>query len=37
MIGDDGDVLAIPEFDIAMACLERPEQASKIKLVKKLT
>ncbi len=37
MIGDDGEVYALPDFDVAMAALATPHEVTRIKLVKKLT
>lgn len=37
MITDDGDVFAIPDYELAMQALADPDNVSKVKLVKKLT
>lgn len=37
MIGDDGEVHAIPDYELAMTALAAPADIAKVKLVKKLT
>lgn len=37
MITDDGDVLAIPDYDLAMAALADPSRAHRLRLVESLT
>ena len=37
MIGDDGEVHAIPDYELAMTALAAPAGIAKVKLVKKLT
>ena len=37
MIGDDGEVHSIPDYDLAMTALAAPADIAKVKLVKKLT
>ena len=37
MIGDDGEVYSLPDFEVAMAALSAPQDIKHIKLVKKLT
>ncbi|NNF53178.1 MAG: ABC-F family ATP-binding cassette domain-containing protein [Acidimicrobiales bacterium] len=37
MINDDGDVYSLPDFEIAMAALSKPNNVSSLKFAKKLT
>lgn len=37
MIGDDGDVYSLPDFDLAMAALARPDHVAELRLAKSLT
>ena len=37
MIGDDGDVWSLPEFDLALAALSEPARVDRLRLAKRLT